>query len=110
MIVPLTREIYMQFEGSPPAVTMIGVAMVNDGVEAIVAAANFLGQPFIVCGVKPGASKREILKGWRIFKEKHIIKNKIYYAIIDKDLSTAPSFLNHFGFTRLDEDTYFLRG
>ncbi len=111
MIVSLTRDRYINFSGESPHVTMRGIALVdNSDTLAILAIAVFSGQSFIVCGVKDGAKRKDIVKGWRKFKSEFMRENVDYYAIIDEEIATAPSFLKHFGFVHLKKDIYIFRG
>lgn len=110
MIVPLTMSRYVEFHGSLPPATIRGVASVEKDIVYAVCGETFIaGQYFIVFGVKPGFSKRDIIKGWNIFK-KTLDERKTYYAIIDRDLPTAPALLNHFNFAYVVDDLYVYEG
>lgn len=110
-IEPLTRELYIKYDDTPPPVTMRGVALTdNEKVYAMLAIAVINNKNFIVCGTKQGARKRDIIAGWHEFKEKFMHENKEYYALIDDELKTAPAFLNHFGFEKFKDDIYIYRG
>ncbi len=110
-IEPLTRDIYIKFDGSPPPVTMKGIAL-TDGADvlAMLSVASFSGEHFILCGIKKNVRKRDILKGWKVFKELHMHPGAEYYALIDSELNTAPAFLRHFGFEPFKDDIYIYRG
>ena len=109
-IVPLTSAIYTDFNGGPPPYTVKGVAIV-DGSKAYAVCGTFIagGENFIFFGCKPGFSKRDIIKGWRVFKAM-ISNEKNYYVIIDRELETSKNMLEHFNFIHLEDDTYIYGG
>jgi hypothetical protein len=110
MIKPLTPSIYLKFNNEPPPATIKGVASVRDGeVYAVCGVSLISGEYFIIFGVKTGFDKRDIIKGWRSLK-KTLDTRKTYYAIIDRDLETAPSLLKHFNFTHVVDDLYVYGG
>lgn len=110
-IEPLDRDAYINFDGEAPAVTMKGLALKDgDKVLAILSLAVFSGENFIICGVKDGASKKFLIRGWLEFKKKFMQDNKNYYALIDRDIETSKGFLTHFGFVHLEKDIYVYRG
>lgn len=107
----LTDDLYALYDGSPPHVTLNGVAITdNDNVLAIVGVANIQSNNYVICGVKNSVSKRMIIKAWEAFKDSCIDSREKYYAVIDNDLSTAPKFLSHFGFEHYIDDIYIYRG
>jgi hypothetical protein len=109
-IEPLTRRHYIDFNGESPQVSTKGLALVDDGnVYGMVGKVLIGGQNFIIFGVKPGFSKRDIIKGWREF-EPMLDDSKHYYAIIDRELETAHGLLTHFGFMHLFDDVYIYGG
>lgn len=109
-ITPLTRKHYIDFNGSPPEVGIKGFALEDKGkTYCIVGVVNVCGELFIVFGVKPGFSKRDIIRGWARF-ERTLDKSKSYYAIIDRDYPTSAGLLEHFNFKHLFDDLYILRG
>lgn len=111
IIEPLTRDSYINFEGYAPPVTMRGLALRDgDRVLAILSLAVFNGENFIVCGVKEGASKKYLIKGWIEFKKMFMCDNKTYYALADENIKTSNGFLKHFGFVSLEKDIYVYRG
>ncbi len=106
----LTRERYIEFEGEPPPMTMKGLALIDgDDVLAILAVSIIEGVNFVVCGVKDGASKRKLIEGWKEFA-RFLNDDRQYFALIDEELDTAPSFLRHFNFEHVDGDLYMYRG
>ena len=107
-IKPLTDGLYEAYQGHQPPIVLDGLAVVEgDNVYAVCGTAEIGGIDFIMFGMKVGARKRDIIRGWRIFKDM-LSDDKTYYAIIDVDLSTAPALLAHFGFERFNDDTYVL--
>lgn len=110
MIVPLKMSHYLQFDGKLPPSTVRGIASIEgDTVYAICSVSVIDGVSYITFGVKPGVNKRDIIKGWNIFK-KTLDERKTYYAIIDRDLPTAPALLNHFNFAYVVDDLYVYEG
>lgn len=111
IILPLDRQSYIDFEGDPPPVTMKGLAL-KDGNNtlAILSLAVFDGENFIICGVKDGASKKNLIRGWLEFKKKFMKDDKDYYALCDETIKTSKGFLKHFGFVHLEKDIYVYRG
>lgn len=110
-IVPLSREIYINFEGTAPPVTIRGLALVDgDLVLAMLAIGKFSGENFIICGIKENVSLKQLIIGWRKFRDQFMKSNETYYALMDDQIKTAPSFLKHFGFVHLKQDIYIFRG
>lgn len=110
MIVPLTTKLYLNFHGHYPPSSIRGVAsVIDDQVYAVCGTSMICGENFIIFGVKPGFCKRDIIKGWGIFK-KTMDERKTYYAIIDRDLPTAPALLTHFNFAYVVDDLYVYEG
>lgn len=110
MIVPLTKSLFLEFHGEPPPATIKGFASVIDGEACAIGGTSLIaGQNFIIFGVKPGFNKRDIIRGWHAIK-KTLDDNKTYYAIIDRDLSTAEALLNHFNFSYIADDLYIYEG
>lgn len=94
----LTPDIYERFDGSPPPFTIRGVALTDgDDVLAILCISVVEGANFVICSIKEGATKRDLILGWHVFKEM-MKPGKSYYALADESISTAPGFLKHFGF------------
>lgn len=111
MIRPLTSKLYREFnDDEPPPMTLRGVASVRDGKAYAVGAVSVIGgENFIIFGVKPEFDKRDIIRGWRAL-EKTLDEHKTYYAIIDRDLETAPDLLRHFNFSHVVDDLYVYGG
>jgi len=110
VIKTLTAGMYYEFNGGPPPSTIKGVASVSNGTVTAVCGVTLInGEYFIVFDAKPETSKRDIIKGWNIFKET-LDSDKAYYALADRDFKTAPSLLAHFNFVHLMDDIYFYRG
>lgn len=110
-VVLLTQEIYTAFKGLPPPFTIRGVAVADgEQVYGICGVMQTQGVSFVICEIKEDVPKRLIILAWRYFKERFMHENTLYYALIDKSLSTAPGFLRHFGFQHLTRDIYIYGG
>lgn len=110
MICNLNNTLYADFYGSLPPVSIRGVASVLDGKVMAVGAISFVsGKNYVIFDAKPGFNKRDIIKGWSQLKL-WLDPEKIYYALIDRDLETAPSMLNHFDFTHIVDNIYMYKG
>jgi len=106
----LTAAHCLDFSGEMPQYSMRGVSITeSDEVLAICCTLAIQGRNFIICNVADGVSKRLIVKGWGIFSQM-LREDVTYYALLDKDIPSAPGFLKHFGFEQLKDDIYVYRG
>jgi len=110
MICKLTNTIYKQFSGELPAATMRGLAIIQDDEVMAVCGVSFIASEyFITLGVKPGVNKRDIITGWAEFTNM-LDDKKMYFALVDRDIATAPGLLKHFNFHHVDDDIYIYGG
>ena len=108
---PLTRDLWVQIDGSLPPLTAKGLALIeNDRPTCAVATSVVNGTNFIVFGMRDRPNKRWFIKGFKEFKDRFLDPKKVYYALSDESLSTSPSMLWHFGFEHLKENIYIFRG
>ena len=106
----LTNDIFIKFNGMAPVTTVKGIALIDEGeVYAICAITVIAGENFIIFDTKLGFSKRDIIRGWKVFKAM-LDDQKTYYAIIDRELETAPKILEHFNFNHVINDIYIYVG
>lgn len=109
---PLTRELFIKYDGEEPPFSVRGFAVV-DGDEPICIAcvSQFTTPTFLMFDSKGDISsievKRQLLKGWS--KVKLLLGGEVL-AHQDKDKPSSDSFLRHFGFEPLDGEFYIYRG
>lgn len=89
---------------------MKGLALVQNNIPVAMLAISVIdGSNFIVCNVKPEASKKMLIVGWEIFKDQFMTTGTSYYAIQDDEIATSKGFIAHFGFRHLKENIYIFR-
>ena len=109
---PLTRDLFLKYEGNEPPMSVKGFSITIDGEPVVVACVSQFTTPaYLMFDSKIDlnniALKRNILIGWN--KMKHLI-NGVVLAHQDKDKPTSGSFMRHFGFEPLDDQFYIYRG
>lgn len=106
----LTADHCKKFDGNMPQYNLKGLA-ITDGEEVLAVCCMSLinGANFIICGIAEGAGKRHMIKGWSIFSQM-LREDVTYYALIDRDIPSAPGFLKHFGFEPFKDDIYVYKG
>lgn len=108
-IVPVTKEMMLDFYGQGFQRTIKAIAGVKDG-EVLGIAGYYIdmGRAVIFSDLKPGAPKKAIVKGTRATLE--MIKRAGLVGVAYRQDESAASFLEHFGFVEFAPGVYEWRG
>lgn len=109
-IVPATKEHVEFYYNGKPTYSMRGVVALEDGVP--IGLGGLLvhqGKMYMFCEMRDCARKyrKYILKaGKEVIK---LAEGKIVYAVAQKDIESAPRFLEHLGFELIHDSLYVRR-